>query len=530
MPPAKTGLSPAQLAQALEGFLAENQRAALLEDGRVLFDLQTAHYSLSAEHGRCVLHLWSDERNMVRTVVAVVQRRESLRLLTTRFGQARPQALHLMADRDQRSPTSRNQSRAKYLRLLERVLGRTFPEWKVEGMRTSMDLENSFGPAYARGFLLRGPAACAVIGVNVGEPQATIDGILTLGILWLDYCREHGEARRHFQGLKIVVPAGSAELTRSRLAALNTDLAQWELYELDEFSESLTPVEVHDGNLQMRVMQAFRPASTLDRFQHSISRLMGLLPEPIRATVEVVPRSAAEVAFLMNGLEFARARHGFSGGTFAREEQLTFGAGANETVLCEENEELFLELMRRVASSRRAGGSPRDPLYRLQSERWMESALKSSLRDILPGIQQDYVYTQVPAFAGGDRGMLDLLTADRNGRLVVIELKADEDLHLPLQGLDYWLRVSWLNLQGRDRGDVGEFQRNGYFVSETSQSVISSAPPLLCFVAPALRIHPANEIVLKYFVPEIEWTLIALGEQWREQRTVVFRKHSAQAI
>ncbi len=96
----------------------------------------------------------------------------------------------------------------------------------------------------------------------------------------------------------------------------------------------------------------------------------------------------------------------------------------------------------------------------------MESALKSSLRDILPGIQQDYVYTQVPAFAGGDRGMLDLLTADRNGRLVVIELKAEEDLHLPLQGLDYWLRVKWLNMQGRDRGDIGEFQRNGYFVSE----------------------------------------------------------------
>src|SRR6185369_12867444 len=133
------------------------------------------------------------------------------------------------------------------------------------------------------------------------------------------------------------------ELTRSRLAALNSEIAQWELYELDEFSESLMPVEVHDGNLQMRVMQAFRPASALDRFSHSISRLMGLLPEPIRAKVEVTPRSAAEVAFLLHGLEFARARQGFSGGTFTREEQLTFGAGANETVLCEENEQLFLE-------------------------------------------------------------------------------------------------------------------------------------------------------------------------------------------
>ena len=126
--------------------------------------------------------------------------------------------------------------------------------------------------------------------------------------------------------------------------------------------------------------------------------------------------------------------------------------------------------------------------------------------------------------------MLDLLSVDRNGRLVVIELKADEDLHLPLQGLDYWLRVRWLNLQGRDRDGTGDFERNGYFQADPPRPMLSTAPPLLCFIAPALRIHPANEIVLQYLAPEIEWTLIALGEQWREQRTVVFRKHSAAAV
>ena len=40
-------------------------------------------------------------------------------------------------------------------------------------------------------------------------------------------------------------------------------------------------------------------------------------------------------------------------------------------------------------------------------------------------------------------GILDLLSVDRDGRLAVIELKADEDLHLALQGLDYWVRVRW---------------------------------------------------------------------------------------
>ena len=53
------------------------------------------------------------------------------------------------------------------------------------------------------------------------------------------------------------------------------------------------------------------------------------------------------------------------------------------------------------------------------------------------------VYGQVPAFAAADRGVLDLLAVDHRGRLAVIELKASEDVHLPLQALDYWMRVQW---------------------------------------------------------------------------------------
>ena len=75
-----------------------------------------------------------------------------------------------------------------------------------------------------------------------------------------------------------------------------------------------------------------------------------------------------------------------------------------------------------------------------------------------------HVYTQVPAFAAGDRGMLDLLGVTDDGRLAVIELKADEDLHLALQGLDYWVRVRWHHLQNPDQvSGLGEFQRHGYF-------------------------------------------------------------------
>ena len=60
------------------------------------------------------------------------------------------------------------------------------------------------------------------------------------------------------------------------------------------------------------------------------------------------------------------------------------------------------------------------------------------------------VYGQVAQFAGGDRGIIDLLAVDRDGRLAVIELKVDQDIHLPLQALDYWMRVKW----HLDRGEI----------------------------------------------------------------------------
>ena len=123
--------------------------------------------------------------------------------------------------------------------------------------------------------------------------------------------------------------------------------------------------------------------------------------------------------------------------------------------------------------------------------------------------------------------MLDLLTLDRNGRLAVIELKADEDLHLPLQALDYWIRVRALNDDRQPAagggGTLTAFERQGYFAG----AEVSPLAPRLLLAAPALRIHPANEPVLRYFSPQVEWELIAVSEHWRRELKVVFRKRSS---
>ncbi len=529
--------APATIAAALESFLAEHPTSVLLEDGKVLFDLRTAKYSLATEHGRCTLHLWSEDRNLVRRVTATTIRNGVLRITTQRFGQTRPQTLELSPDKDRRTPSTREATRVLYLKVLNRVLQRNFPDWKPEAFRTAMDLEKSFGPAYARGSLIQGQKAWAIIAVNHDESPAIIDGILTLGILWLHHCRESGSGRRLYQGLKLIVPRGMGTLTLSRLAWLNPRAAQWELYELDQRTEELEQREAADhGNLTTRLLHAPNQQAARERFAEATSRVMALVPDHMRDVVEQKLRNASELSFHLHGLEFARIRTGFSGNSFNYAQEITFGAGANETSLTADNSVELSELTARLFARRTASGDKKDPLYRMQPERWLESVLRRNVEPLDDHLDASHVYTQVPAFAASDRGMLDLLSVTRTnsprtgvqpGRLAVIELKADDDLHLALQGLDYWIRVRWHHLQTADSATgpsfgLGEFQRHGYFTGLR----LSPEPPLLYLVAPALRIHPATETILRYLSPRVEWTLIALDERWRKQVKVVWRKRN----
>jgi hypothetical protein len=537
--------SPQQIAAALESFLAEHPATTVLEDGKILFDLRFAKYSLTAEHNRCTLHLWSEDRNLVRRVSSTTLRNGILRLATHRFGQTRPQTIELSPSPDRRTPSTRENTRTKYLRLLERVLVRQFPDWKPDAFRTAMDLERSFGPAYARGSLLQGQKAWAVIAVNEEESPSTIDGILTLGILWLHHCRESSSGRRVYRGLKLILPRGAAALTLSRLAWLNNTAAQWELYELDHATEELTEREPADhGNLTTRLLHAPNHQAAHDRFSEATARVMALVPPSAQNLVEQRIRSAHELAFLLHGLEFARIRAGFSGNSFNHALEITFGAGINETQLSEQNADQLRELTahlfaRRIAAGEEGAPDKRDPLYRTQPERWLESVLRRNIQLLDPHLDPDHVYTQVPAFAASDRGMLDLLSvtsasSPQPGRLAVIELKAADDLHLALQGLDYWIRVRFHHLQTADYGPgtsfgpysgLSEFQRHGYFLGIR----LSPEPPRLYLVAPALHIHPATETILRYLSPRVDWQLLALDERWRQHIKVIWRKRGSKS-
>jgi len=94
---AATAISVESLAQILELFLAECPQAVVSEDGEFLFDFETARYSVSGE-GRCVLHIWSEERNIVRRVLDADIRGRTLQLQVLRFGKSQPNVLEMGAE------------------------------------------------------------------------------------------------------------------------------------------------------------------------------------------------------------------------------------------------------------------------------------------------------------------------------------------------------------------------------------------------------------------------------------------------
>ena len=272
-------VTPDALTRTVQDFLSEASGAVVLEDGAVAFDLSQSKYSISGEYDKCLLHLWSAERNTVRRVLDAEVKNGTLKLFVQRLGQARPTKLEICRERDRRSPTAKKVARTSYEQKLRRALDRHFPAFTITRLTTAVDLEKSFGPIYARGLVRQGQSAFAVLGVNASETQASIDASLTFGILWLEACRKSAAGKFMVEGLHLFVPQGCSALVRERMANLNRAAAKWSLFELDERHDVLTEIDCTDrGNVSTRLVHATNETAALERFAESIARIQAILP------------------------------------------------------------------------------------------------------------------------------------------------------------------------------------------------------------------------------------------------------------
>lgn len=496
------------LAQSLQLALARMiaaGRVEVRENGAWLAALEGFNYEVRQQDEAALLHLWSQQRNQVRRVTRIVcEDPERLALEVARLGRARPARMEFLAAR--RKPAAGRVTREQFRVRFREMLAQQFPDETILSLTAASDLEHSLSGTYVRGLLRAASGTWAVLGAAPAESAAVYDGLLTFAIIWLDLARQSSRAGPVL-GLRIFFPEGTGRATAHRLAALSASVSV-ELCEYNYQSGRARIIDPLDiGNVDSWLAQRREAEDILSAAGSFVDRVRRHAPDAVQAYV--VP-GTGHLELRYRGLPFARWQPG----------AIFFGIGDPRQLLSASREPQFEKLLNQLVTHRSAlAANSTHALYRAQPDRWLESMVAADPARVEARLDPRFVYSQVPALSIGDRGVMDLVGVMRDGRLAVLELKAQEDIHMTLQAVDYWLRVRWHH----ERQD---FCRYGYFPGVS----LDPRPPRLLLIAPSLRFHPATDVILRYLNPQIEIERIGVSEQWRRGIKVVLRQTTSNPV
>lgn len=497
--PARAKSDPLATHAAIERFVHSARQPVLFEPGDDPLTITSATFSMSARGNVVTIECWNDTRNLIRRIRGIrSERRGRLEIEIERFGALVGTLMFLdLADPSNRDADRRG-ARLKYRERFRHSLQRQFPGYRIAELSTEQDLQHTLSPSFPRALLRRGTTGIAAIGAS--EDALSPNDALSFGLIWLDHLRLR-EPKLQIRALAIFLPAGLEATTCHRIRYLDPEAAQCLVFAHCGNDEA--QIDPHDfQNLDTRLPVSRQPLSGASRRTLEWAERLQLLKG-----VERRDRPDGSVSFAVRGLEFARIAG----------DELLFGFDRLHAAGTDAHIEEAGRIAQELARLRNFQAKDRgNPVYLRHPEAWLEAQVRGNIEALDAMIYPHPLYGQVPQFAAGERGIIDLLGVDRDGRLAVIELKADQDIHLPLQALDYWMRVKW-------HLDRGEFSARGYFPGIG----LASATPRLLLVAPSIEYHPSNETILKYFSDQVPVERVGVGLKWRQELRVMFRFRSS---
>jgi hypothetical protein len=485
---------PGRIRYELELFLLGGA-FSLYEDGRRVSKIAAGSAVAEISYGKIILSCWGPGWSRAWRIAKAHVSPDCLRLYCLKQMGRVACSLEL-----RRGPAQAHSiSRADFTARIGTAIEANFARISVERAVTARDDRHHFSSAHTRLVLNERGKQVGAVAAAAAESQEDVDALLGAGLIWLDFMRSRrNSSRRGPRRLMIIAPAGRSLTIATRLTAIRHGSAEIALYEFDEAQGIIEPVAPFDqGDLN-------------DHLRRLSARADWALARACPAEAEALARSISQIApdrierhrrgrwlvFSINGLRFARLSLASS--------QLYFGING-EHRLTEESKGALDRLVGDLLSRRRNDAAERNSVeYRSSPERWLESIVSRDATRIDPTIDPRFVYSQVPAYRGDHRSMIDLLAVTREGRLVVIELKVAEDMEFPFQGLDYWLRLDW----HRGRKD---FQRRGYFEGVD----LSGDAPLLYLVAPLFRFHATTNLLAGSISKRVPVFRVAINEDWR---------------
>ena len=498
------------LQHEVEAFIQSLTHPVVVEDEVELFDLTSARWQLSIQFDKLLFEAWNQARTLARRVEEVAYRDGDRLGIFVRRPHARETSVVEFRELHSKKRKGRESGRTSFKQEFVAMLNQEFQGWRLENVSNRSDREHSFSTWYTRGLSRQGRTGCAVIGLGKDEAPAAADAVLAFSLIWLDWLRSRSD-RTTVPRLQIYLPREAVELNAQRAAAINHRAVQLEMFEWNGAGERPSRVNLETvGDIATRLVPHRSNESLISRHREL---LRGMLGEAADRLTMVTDASGRFVSVRVAGLEIARIEGDLS-------PKIYFGLEGSVRRLDDSGHDDFRDFVARVLDRRSAASEDTsDEFYRLQSERWLESMLVSDITRIDPALRPELVYSQVPAFSRTDRGVIDILSVTRDGRLAVIELKLEEQITLPFQALDYWLRVEKLRREGK-------FQDYGYFPGVT----VADAQPLLYLVVPAFRFHSTTTRMLRYLDSSIDVMQIGINDQWRQGIKVLFRRELRSGI
>jgi hypothetical protein len=491
-------VTPHALQQEILAFLATCAAPAVLEPGDEILPLADGGYSLDCDAEGLLLECWCESRSLRRRIVAIRKRaRSRLELDAERFPRRRCSLSLIDTQAHSAARFDTESARGVAREELRRWCERFHPGWRMEALSAAPDLQHSLSPRFPRALLHRGSDAVAAIAAPMlaaGQPSPDVADIFTFGLIWLQHCRQRWPEHQ-VRTLLLFVPEPAASGVALRLIACNHAKVRYRLIavsaegalrELAPRSWGNLATELATGSASPphpRALSLFQQVAQ-SGLAHCVQDLHGQLSLEVRG----LPIARAVGDEIRVGLKLRRTPH-------------TPSVAA------------LLRLTHRVARLRSPESvAPHHALYGLYPERWLESQIRAHISAIDPTIQPATLRRQVTGAIGAQPTRTDLLALDDFGRLVILEVKATEDIHLPAQALDYYSR---LKLQ-LERGDL---QAAGLFPGYA----IHPQPPRILLIAPALSFHPTNETVLSFLESTIQVRQVGIALEWRKQVRVVFQ-------
>ena len=487
--PGEAGETDAEaLLAAIAAFLSSCRRPAALEYGENAIPLPAGCYALEIRSDKLFIEIWDDKRSVSRRILDIEGRSTGILDCTVqKFGGKPGRLSFLDLDRPQTAHRSLSGVRQNFAGQFRRMLSRQFPGWEIASLSSALDLRRSFSATFPRARLVRGNRQISALACPQIEHETEF---LTIALIWHRYSQTQQKAGMT-TSLCLFLAEGAGGLTSQRLRWLTCEALNPRLF-LFNAHGSAGEVDPRDlGNIETRVS----PRYVRPELSRELEALLARLEQ--FEGVARCPELGGGVSVRCRGLEFARVEGG----------RVLLGIEAKETVIACHTESV-------VNFAAQLAGLPAAARQEFP-ERWLESAVRAHLPLLDANLLPSPVHGQVLAFAAGDRDSIDLLACSHFGRLAILELKAAEDIHLPMQALDYWMRVAW------------HAERNELDHLFPGTPLRKEAPRLL-LVAPAMSFHPSNTAVLQYFAPQIDVERIGVNSEWRKGLRVVLRLKDAE--